>query len=319
MLALNISKEVLATLGLLNDDIESSIEAKDAKSKKLYENFEIKKSDPSYVFPTKWAEIIKDATDNYYNFVEDSLKNKLLIDKETGKNKYNKTIEVRNGSRQGDTLIITDYQTMDKSNDLDELFFDGDNVLELGKKYVNNLIIHSDLFLSIIDPIKIKEIEPGFQGTEHDFSRVKNILDLNFKYQDTIINSSGNSQDYLDFNFKGFPKIASLSKFTKLQSDIKELELQMLEALSNKISNDGNQINENTSKTLLDSRPSYFVGQRTEGAKIIVGRIAGNFEPADEEIYINAKIIKQKSINICRSITVFIFKIYIFSDTYYFI
>jgi gliding motility-associated protein GldM len=291
MLALNISKEVLATLGLLNDDIESSIAAKDAKSKKLYENFEIKKSDPSYVFPTKWAEIIIEATDNYFDFIEDSLKNKLLIDKETGKNKYQKTIEVRNGSRQGDTLVITDYQTMDKSNDLDELFFDGDNVLELGQKYVNNLKIHSDLFLSIIDSIKIKEIEPGFQGTEHDFSRVKNILDLNFKYQDTIINSSGTSQDYLDFNFKGFPKIASLSKFTKLQSDIKELELQMLEALSNKISNDGNQINENTSKTLLDSRPSYFVGQRTEGAKIIVGRIAGNFEPADEEIYINGQLL----------------------------
>ena len=188
MLALNISKEVLATLGLLNDDIESSIAAKDAKSKKLYENFEIKKGDPSYIFPTKWAEIIKDATDNYFDFIEDSLKNKLLIDKETGKNKYKKTIEVRNGSRQGDTLVITDYQTMDKSNDLDELFFDGDNVLELGQKYVNNLKIHSGLFLSIIDSIKIKEIEPGFQGTEHDFSRVKNILDLNFKYQSATTN-----------------------------------------------------------------------------------------------------------------------------------
>ena len=289
MLALNISKEVLATLGLLNDDIESTIAAKDAKSKNIYEVFEIKKSDPSYVFPTKWAGIIKEATDTYFNFIEDSLKNKLLIDKDTGKNKYKKTIEVRNGSRKGDTLVITNYQTMDKSNDLDELFFDGDNVLELGQKYVNNLKGHSELFLSIIDSIKIEENEPDFQGTKHDFSRVINILDLAFKYQDTIINSSGTSQDYLDFNFKGFPKIASLSKFTKLQSDVKELELQMNEALLNKISNDGNKIDQNTSKTLLDSRPSYFVGQRTDGAKIIVGRIAGNFEPADEEIYINGQ------------------------------
>ena len=157
MLALNISKEVLATLGLLNDDIESTIAAKNAKSKEIYENFEIEKDDPSYVFPTQWAGIIRSATDTYFKFIEDSLKNKLLIDKETGKNKYKKTISIRNGSRKGDTLVITDYQTMDKSADLDELFFDGDNVLELGQAYIDNFKGHYDLFSSIIDSIQIKE------------------------------------------------------------------------------------------------------------------------------------------------------------------
>ena len=63
----------------------------------------------------------------------------------------------------------------------------------------------------------------------------------------------------------------------------------MVEALNNKIKDDGNAVNENTSKTLLDSQPSYFVGQRTEGAKIIVGRIAGNFVPDDEELFIDGK------------------------------
>ena len=38
---------------------------------------------------------------------------------------------------------------------------------------------------------------------------------------------------------------------------------------------------------LLDSQPSYFVGQRTE-YKIIVGRIAGNFSD-DEELFIDGK------------------------------
>ena len=36
MLALNISKEVLATLGILNDDIENSIRSKSEKSKARY-------------------------------------------------------------------------------------------------------------------------------------------------------------------------------------------------------------------------------------------------------------------------------------------
>ena len=289
MLALNISKEVLATLGLLNDDIESTIAAKDAKSQKLYDTFSSEKNDPSYIFPTKYAQKIKEASDSYYNFIEDSLKNKLLIDKESGKNKYLKSVKIRDGKRKGEIIEITDYQTMDKSNDLDMLFFDGDNILELGQLYISKFKAHSNLFRSIIDSIAIEEKLPEFQGLPHDFSRVNDILKRVFTFQDTIINSNGTTQKFLEFNFKGFPKIASLSKFTKLQSDIKELELQMVEALNNKIKDDGNAVNENTSKTLLDSQPSYFVGQRTEGAKIIVGRIAGNFVPDDEELFIDGK------------------------------
>ena len=157
MLALNISKEVLATLGLLNDDIESTIAAKDAKSQKLYDTFSSEKNDPSYIFPTKYAQKIKEASDSYYNFIEDSLKNKLLIDKESGKNKYLKSVKIRDGKRKGEIIEITDYQTMDKSNDLDMLFFDGDNILELGQLYISKFKAHSFLFRSIIDSIAIEE------------------------------------------------------------------------------------------------------------------------------------------------------------------
>ena len=119
MLALNISKEVLATLGLLNDDIESTIAAKDAKSQKLYDTFSSEKNDPSYIFPTKYAQKIKEASDSYYNFIEDSLKNKLLIDKESG-NSY-----VRYATREKITQLrsnpnissveMTEYGTPTKS------------------------------------------------------------------------------------------------------------------------------------------------------------------------------------------------------------
>ena len=47
VLALNISKEVLATLGILNDDIENSIRSKE-KSEELYGLFKQNKENPSY-------------------------------------------------------------------------------------------------------------------------------------------------------------------------------------------------------------------------------------------------------------------------------
>ena len=55
MLALNISKEVLATLGILNEDIENSIKSKSEKSNELYRVFAQNAENPSYAFANEWA------------------------------------------------------------------------------------------------------------------------------------------------------------------------------------------------------------------------------------------------------------------------
>ena len=79
MLALNISKEVLATLGILNEDIENSIRSKSDKSNELYRLFAQNAENPSYAFANEWAPVIKDATNQYFDFVQ-SLKDTLLLD-----------------------------------------------------------------------------------------------------------------------------------------------------------------------------------------------------------------------------------------------
>ena len=81
MLALNISKEVLATLGILNDDIENSIRSKSEKSEELYGLFKQNAENPSYSFVKEWAPIIEDATNEYYSFIQ-AIKDTLLLDKD---------------------------------------------------------------------------------------------------------------------------------------------------------------------------------------------------------------------------------------------
>ena len=54
MLALNISKEVLATLGILNDEIENSIRSKSEKSEELYGLFKQNAENPSYSFTKEY-------------------------------------------------------------------------------------------------------------------------------------------------------------------------------------------------------------------------------------------------------------------------
>ena len=149
MLALNISKEVLATLGILNDDIENSIRSKSEKSEELYGLFKQNAENPSYSFVKEWAPIIEDATNEYYSFIQ-AIKDTLLLDKD-GKNKYKKSVIIKDGPNKSDTLMITNYQTMDKSLDLDDMFFEGNNYDSLGVVFVDKFKSFSNLMRSVID------------------------------------------------------------------------------------------------------------------------------------------------------------------------
>ena len=150
MLALNISKEVLATLGILNEDIENSIKSKSEKSNELYRVFAQNAENPSYTFANEWAPVIKDATNQYFDFVQ-SLKDTLLLD-EFGKNKYKKSVVVKDGPNRNDTLLITNFQTMDKSIELDDMFFEGNNYDSLGLVYVNRFKNYSCLLYTSPSP-----------------------------------------------------------------------------------------------------------------------------------------------------------------------
>ena len=174
---------------------------------------------------------------------------------------------------------IMDYQKMDKSLYLDEYFFLGDSLTNNGAEYVNRFNEFSSFFKSLIDSIVSQENLEDKKTVPHDLSQVKYLLETSFNYEDKVINSEGKKQNYLNYNFEGFPKIASISKFTKLQSDIREIELQMVEAFNTKILSDGSAVNINTSKSLLNAKSTYFVGERVNDAKILIGRIASSFEP----------------------------------------
>ena len=291
MLALNISKEVLATLGILNEDIENSIESKSEKSKELYRVFAQNAENPSYALANQWAPVINDATNKYFDFVQ-SLKDTLLLD-EFGKNKYKKNVVVKDGPNRNDTILITNFQTMDKSLDLDDMFFEGNNYDSLGLVYVDQFKNYSKLMKSVIDSIVAYENLLTVKRTPHDFSISNDLIARSFTFNDSVVNSEGTIQPYLDYNFKGFPKIASLSKLTKLQSDIRELELQMVEAFNTKILSDGSAVNINTSKSLLNAKSTYFVGERINDAKILIGRIASDFQPDSVSIKIDNRELRR--------------------------
>ena len=219
MLALNIGKEVLATLGVLNDDLESSITELEASSTASYSQIETNSEKLDYKIAASKVVEMKAEADNFFNYIQ-IIKDSLLIG-ENGENKYLKQIQ---NKETGEEITRMAYQEMDKSQVLDDYFFEGEFLTANGEQYVSNYKSFPTKLSQILDDIVFLEEESkiartaldgskGEDGVEiqYDFESAKFDLKNRFSYSDQIVNSEGTTQGFLEYNFYGFPVIASLA------------------------------------------------------------------------------------------------------------
>ena len=248
MLALNIGKEVLATLGVLNDDLESSIVELEASSKASYSQIETNSGKLDYKIAASKVVEMKAQSDAFYNFIQ-VIKDTLIVGEDGENNKYLKQIKDK---ETGEDITRVAYQEMDKSEVLDDYFFEGEFLTSKGSEYVTKFRDFPTKLSQILDEIEFLEEESkiartaldgskGEDGVEiqYDFASAKQDLQNRFKYSDQIVNSEGTTQEFLQYNFYGFPVIASLAKLTKVQSDIRYIENKVLNEILSAIQGKG--------------------------------------------------------------------------------
>jgi len=295
MLALNIGKEVLATLGVLNDDLESSITELEASSTASYSQIETNSEKLDYKIAASKVVEMKAEADNFFNYIQ-VIKDSLLIG-ENGENKYLKQIQ---NKETGEEITRMAYQEMDKSQVLDDYFFEGEFLTTNGEQYVSNYKSFPTKLSQILDDIVFLEEESkiartaldgskGEDGVEiqYDFESAKFDLKNRFSYSDQIVNSEGTTQGFLEYNFYGFPVIASLAKLTKVQSDIRYIENKILNEILSSIQGKG--LNFSTFQTLLEtSKPVYYTTDIVDAA-IVMGKKDEGFKPDKVELFLNGK------------------------------
>ena len=295
MLALNIGKEVLATLGVLNDDLESSITELEVSSTASYSQIETNSEKLDYKIAASKVVEMKAEADNFFNYIQ-VIKDSLLIG-ENGENKYLKQIQ---NKETGEEITRMAYQEMDKSQVLDDYFFEGEFLTANGEQYVSNYKSFPTKLSQILDDIVFLEEESkiartaldgskGEDGVEiqYDFESAKFDLKNRFSYSDQIVNSEGTTQGFLEYNFYGFPVIASLAKLTKVQSDIRYIENKILNEILSSIQGKG--LNFSTFQTLLEtSKPVYYTTDVVDAA-IVMGKKDEGFKPDKVELFINGK------------------------------
>ena len=199
MLALNMSKEVLAAFGLMNEKLEASNEKMTANNSDFFAGLETKASEDKLKYGPLFekAREVKQLSQDYYQYLE-GLKKEMLKDQEDPNN----------------------YVVMDKSDFLDQKFFQGDKLSPEGKKFLSSLTNYRDQILKVIpenmDDIK-GSVKTRFETGGPD-GKVERIRD-------------GVKVDWMNYHFEGYPMVASLTKITQLQADVKATEQEILKGL----------------------------------------------------------------------------------------
>ena len=198
MLALNMSKEVLAAFGLMNEKMEVSNEKMTENNVAFFSGLETKASENPEKFGPLLsnAKAVKQLSESYDAYLENLKK-----------------------GMQGTVDDPMDYQVMDKSDFLDQLFFQGDELREEGQAFLDNLENYRKGLLEILP---------------ESMSDLRTSVTSKFETGDSegkVTDRDGNKVDWMKYHYEGFPLIASLTKITSIQADVKTTEQDILKTL----------------------------------------------------------------------------------------
>ena len=240
MLAMNMSKEVLSAFGFMNEKLTENNASTTEKNNDAYTNLATKASEQAAKFrPLKLkADSIKTYSSDFYTYLDD-LKSKMTANVEDK----------------------TAYESMDKTDFLDEYFFKGDGYTAEGEEFVDKINNFKTDVISVL-------------GSDSDFAP---ILESRFNTNDAT-NKDGKTIKWLDYRYKGFPLIASLANLTQMQADVKNTESDIVSGLL------GGQLESEVSMTNYNGvvrldKNAFYPEDRVTGS-VVLGRYDPNLKPS---------------------------------------
>ena len=243
MLAMNMSKEVLSAFGFMNEELTESIRTTSFKNNESYSNLNIKAQDQKEKYGP-----LKIKSDQIK-----SLSNDLNIYLDTLKAKITKDID-----------DLKDYESMDKPDVLDEYFFVGDKLSKKGKEFKDKINSYRDSVIAVLGSADSKLIS---------------VINKRFNTDD-YKNKDGKKIDWIEYRYKGFPVVASLTNFSQIQGNIKNTESDILSALlGNQLEGDSKLTTNNYKGIVRLEKTAYFSGERVKG-QVVLGRYDDQLVPS---------------------------------------
>lgn len=251
MLALNMSKEVLSAFGLMNEKFGDANGRAIEMNEKALAAIQLKAEEKPEEFGTVYnkAQQIASVSKGFYTYLGGL---------------YG---EVLKGSKvEVDKDGNLPYETMDKGDYIDENWFAGDKLSPKGQEFMDAIT-------------KYKEDVKKIIGNDVKYTKALENFDKKFDIEKIKAND-GATKNYLDYHYKGFPVIASLTKLSAMQNDVKTTEENMYNLFL------GNSLDEavslkNYQAIVLADKSAFFAGEKFSG-KVVLGKYANTVPTAVE-------------------------------------
>ena len=236
MLALNMSKEVLSAFGLMNEKLTASNEAATVRNSQFFAGLEQQAIDQ----PEKYSPLRDQAAQ-----ISGLAKT------------FNTYISDLKGQMTAKVEDPTDYEIMDKGDFLDQAFFKGDKLKPEGEAFLAEIAKFRDGVVAVL-------------ATNPDMASIAKDVKEKFATEPVKVKGEINKKDWLDYHYKGFPLVASLTKMTQLQADVKTTESEVLSSmLAGKLKVEASLTNFDA--IVVPDKTAFFSGEKFTG-RIILGK-----------------------------------------------
>ncbi|WP_353119177.1 gliding motility protein GldM [Myroides odoratus] len=255
MMALQMSKEVLSAFGMVNDKFESANVSAMTNNTSLLESLEVRASDDPARFgePYKRAKQVAVITKEFFDYIT------------TVKTMITEPLE----EQRIDGKLPA--ERMDKGDVIDQAWFNGDKYSAQGEE-----------FIGAIEKYKKDIADVLTEDTKYQLIMVE--LQNRFDLAD-VKDGEGVVKPYLNYNFQGFPAIASLTKLSTMQNDAKVIEHDFYNLLL------GNTLSQaasmrNYKAIVISEKSAYFAGEQFKGM-VVLGRYDQSTVPT--EVIVNGQ------------------------------
>ncbi len=262
MLALNMSKEVLSAFGILNKKIEKANTDTALRNRAFMGGLETKSKDA----PEQYGAVFAKAKEI------DAISSEL--------DTYLTSIKSMSIEKLKDA---SDYEVMDKPDFFDRRFFNADKYKTEGQEFIDKV----DDYRTGLDKVFADIAADSTLSTQiTGLDEIRKSIAENFS-TDEVVNRDGKKVDWLRYNYEGFPLVASLTKLTQIQADIKSINSEILsKMLSGK---QAAALSLSNYSTLMEvSKSAYYSGEKFDGA-IVLGRTDESTVPKRAELTLDGR------------------------------
>lgn len=262
MLALNMSKEVLSAFGLMNERLTEANSASTERNTAFMENLATKAAEQ----PDQYGDV-KGKADQISTLSEDFTSYLAGI-----KSEMMATVPADDADN---------YEVQDKPDHLDQNFFQGDNLSPKGKEFVDKINEYRSGMLTVLNG---------------DFPEISSDVEKKFSTAEVTRNKDGKKVDWLKYHFEGFPLVASLTKMTQMQADVKTTQSEVLSKML--AGQQSAALSFTQYNTLLEaSKSAFYAGEQFDGG-IVLGRKDPNTKPNRVELTLDGRPLTEDQYSI---------------------